>query len=136
MIFFNYIKAPVSDSLSTDDPDRAFEDTLFVSASNKEHHFKPSNIDEMLQNFYADSNILDSSLQIDMPYLEKFNRALFQRPGSRALSVPAYFPFATINRYASSNLMNRGKKSVSKSGKSEFKYFIKNFKSNKIIFIH
>ena len=111
--------------MSTDDPDRTFEDTtLFISTSNKDYHFKQSNIDEILQNFYADSNIVDSNLQIDIPYLEKFNRALFQRPGSRALSVPAYFPFATINRYASSNLMTRGKKSVSKSGKSGFKYKI------------
>jgi hypothetical protein len=42
-----------------------------------------------------------------MPFLEKFNKLLFQRPGSRALSVPSYFPFATMNQYISSNLLNK-----------------------------
>ena len=42
-----------------------------------------------------------------MPFLEKFNKLLFQRPGSRALSVPSYFPFATMNQYVSSNLLNK-----------------------------
>jgi hypothetical protein len=32
------------------------------------------------------------------PQLEKLNKYLFQRPGSRAFSVPAYFPFFTSNK--------------------------------------
>ncbi len=42
---------------------------------------------------------------VDMPFLEKFNKLLFQRPGSRALSVPSYFPLATMSQYVSSNLL-------------------------------
>lgn len=30
------------------------------------------------------------------PVLQKLNKYLFQRPGSRAFSVPAYFPFYTM----------------------------------------
>ena len=41
---------------------------------------------------------------IDLQLLEKFNKVLFQRPGSRALSVPSYFPFASINFSTNSNL--------------------------------
>jgi hypothetical protein len=43
----------------------------------------------------------------DLNYLERFNKALFQRPGSRAFSVPSYFPFASINHYTSSNLLKQ-----------------------------
>ena len=32
------------------------------------------------------------------PHLEKLNKYLFQRPGSRAFSVPAYFPFFTSTK--------------------------------------
>jgi hypothetical protein len=42
---------------------------------------------------------------IDFNLLEKFNKVLFQRPGSRALSVPSYFPFASINFSTNSNLL-------------------------------
>jgi hypothetical protein len=41
----------------------------------------------------------------DQDEIERFNKSLMQRPGSRALSVPAFFPLALINRYTSSNLL-------------------------------
>jgi hypothetical protein len=31
------------------------------------------------------------------PAFQKLNKYLFQRPGSRAFSVPAYFPFFTLS---------------------------------------
>lgn len=71
--------------------------------------------DDMISGFYNDTDAdPDSGLQIDLPYLERFNRALFQRPGSRALSVPSYFPFASIGHYNSSNLFNKASNSNKK----------------------
>ncbi|CAF0839419.1 unnamed protein product [Brachionus calyciflorus] len=114
---------PISNSLSTDDPDQGSHNpVLFASPSNKDSN-KITNLDEILNTFYSNSVEMDSSFQIDLPYLDRFNRALFQRPGSRALSVPSYFPFATMNRYSSSNLVMKSKKrtATSKSDKSEIK---------------
>ena len=51
----------------------------------------------------SDSNYFKVD-ELDLPYFEKFNKLLFQRPGSRALSVPSYFPFATVNQFTSMNL--------------------------------
>ena len=44
----------------------------------------------------TDSRVFKTN-NIDMSLLEKFNKVLFQRPGSRALSVPSYFPFKSNN---------------------------------------
>lgn len=43
-----------------------------------------------------DENALSPSVYF--PHLEKLNKYLFQRPGSRAFSVPAFFPFFTSNK--------------------------------------
>ena len=39
--------------------------------------------------------------------MEKLNKSLFQRPGSRAFSVPAFFPFLTFDKL---NLLSGKKK--------------------------
>lgn len=44
----------------------------------------------------TDSRLFKSN-NIDMALLDRFNKFLFQRPGSRALSVPSYFPFKSVN---------------------------------------
>ena len=105
-------------TLSTEDPEgrtTAGPAILYASASHN-----PANEDlsqysgtKQTNNYTGDnehdfdtSNRFDLS-NIDLPYLEKFNKVLFQRPGSRALSVPSYFPFASINHYTSSNLFNK-----------------------------
>ncbi len=87
-------KAPLSNSLSEEE----YESEVYKSEWNKQKSFTGND-------FNGDE--LDSANNIDLPYLEQFNRILFQRPGSRALSVPAYFPLASLNRYNSSNLFNK-----------------------------
>lgn len=133
--------APISNSLSTDDQEgrTTVGAILFGSASNNNNLNDDSMItnkltnndfDDMINGFYNDNEIeLESSFHIDLPYLERFNRALFQRPGSRALSVPSYFPFASINHYAASNLFKsnqndkKNRTATSKSNKSSLKFF-------------
>jgi hypothetical protein len=44
---------------------------------------------------------------LDLNLIEKFNKLLLQRPGSRALSVPSFFPIASMNQYTSSFLLNK-----------------------------
>jgi hypothetical protein len=75
-----------------------YESEVYKSEWNKQKSFIANDYNEIE---------LDSAIYADLPYLEQFNRILFQRPGSRALSVPAYFPFASLNRYNSSNLLNK-----------------------------
>ena len=101
-------------TLSTEDPEgrtTAGPAILYASASNNNVNDEMSQYSDTKNNNYNDnefenSNHFDLS-NIDLPYLEKFNKVLFQRPGSRALSVPSYFPFASINHYTSSNLFNK-----------------------------
>ena len=105
-------------TLSTEDPEgrtTAGPAILYASASNNNGNDEMSQYSDTKNNNtntqyndneFDNSNHFDLS-NIDLPYLEKFNKVLFQRPGSRALSVPSYFPFASINHYTSSNLFNK-----------------------------
>lgn len=93
--------------MSTDDQEgtTVYEEVLYPSTSNI-RYLNESEIGTNKNQDDDDDN--DSNLDfVDMPFLEKFNKLLFQRPGSRALSVPSYFPFATMNQYVSSNLLNK-----------------------------
>ena len=54
-------------------------------------------INESQGNKTNDTESLFKNHNIDLSLLERFNRVLFQRPGSRALSVPSYFPFQSVN---------------------------------------
>ena len=141
-------------TLSTEDPEgrtTAGPAILYASASNNRANEDMSqnsgtkqqthtNTDNENETDFDNPNRFDLS-NIDLPYLEKFNKVLFQRPGSRALSVPSYFPFASINHYTSSNLFNKSSDSrnsnakkrsgTSKSVKSSSKYMILFF--NKIL---
>jgi hypothetical protein len=134
--FFS-IKAPISTSLSTEGADSRTttnngggavgHNTIYNSNSNMTRTFmfdddsnevsgvgggngggdsiavgNQTNFMELLTYF----NQSDSS-GVDLNLLEKFNRVLFQRPGSRALSVPSFFPIANQNHYSTSNLLNK-----------------------------
>jgi hypothetical protein len=93
-----------------------FEDESNESGGNQ------TNFMELLTYFNQNEN----QSGMDMNLLERFNKILFQRPGSRALSVPAFFPIAHQNHYTTSNLLNKasaGKKRVdtTKSNKSSSK---------------
>jgi hypothetical protein len=68
--FWLALKAPSSNTLSTEDVGGRFTG---VNAQ--------------------DSNEFEISPATYYQQLEKLNKYLFQRPGSRAFSVPAYFPF-------------------------------------------
>lgn len=119
-------------TLSTEDPEGRTTGgpaILYASATNNladESQYSAKMNDNGLENpfdFEASIN------NVDLPFLERFNRVLFQRPGSRALSVPSYFPFASINHYTSSNLLNKPAQTdtkkrdgTSKSYKSSSKY--------------
>ena len=106
-------------TLSTEDPEGRTTTgpaLLYASASNNQPNEELSQYSGTKQQNYTNSNENDNDFDnpnrfdlsnIDLPYLEKFNKVLFQRPGSRALSVPSYFPFASINHYTSSNLFNK-----------------------------
>ena len=63
-----------------------------------------TNFMELLTYFNQNANNQNS---LDLNLLEKFNKMLFQRPGSRAISVPSFFPIASMNHYATSNLLNK-----------------------------
>jgi hypothetical protein len=104
-------------TLSTEDPEgrtTAGPAILYASASQNRVNEDLSQYSGTKENNYTTENEHDFDTSnrfdlsnIDLPYLEKFNKVLFQRPGSRALSVPSYFPFASINHYTSSNLFNK-----------------------------
>ncbi len=133
--------------MSTDDQEErttVYEEVLYPSTSNIQY----LNESETATNRNQDDDDNDSNLDfVDMPFLEKFNKLLFQRPGSRALSVPSYFPFATMNQYISSNLLNKSNnaqqmqhqdqntKNRSGTSKSNLKYFFYIFTRIKCILI-
>lgn len=88
---------PLSNTLSTDDAPT--QTAASCSTAFNRNKINTSNeIDD-------ESNLIDSQPLLDESELEKLNRMLMQRPGSRALSVPAYFPLATLNRYENSFLL-------------------------------
>jgi hypothetical protein len=102
---------PISNTLSTDDQEGsttvAGGGFGYASGSNLNESRTTANKNDFEIDFENSIN------NIDLPLLEKFNRVLFQRPGSRALSVPSYFPFASVNFSASSNLFNNETKKSS-----------------------
>lgn len=71
----------------------------------------------------TDTESLFKNHNIDLSLLERFNRVLFQRPGSRALSVPSYFPFQSVNFSTNqTNVFLKGRtneeSSIPRSGKT------------------
>lgn len=117
---------PISNTLSTEDHDGS---TTLAGGGAGFDYASGSNLNESRTTTNKNDFEIDfenSINNIDLPLLEKFNRVLFQRPGSRALSVPSYFPFASVNFSASSNLFAnenvQSKKSGTKSVKNSAKY--------------
>lgn len=115
---------PISNTLSTEDHEGST-----TIAGGGFGYASGSNINESRTTANKNDFEIDyenSINNIDLPLLEKFNRVLFQRPGSRALSVPSYFPFASVNFSASSNLFTNEtvtkKSNGTKSVKSSAKY--------------
>jgi hypothetical protein len=118
---------PISNTLSTDDQDVGGGGTsttlagggfgyTAMSGGNESHTTTNNNNNNNKNDFEIDFE--HSINNIDLPLLEKFNRVLFQRPGSRALSVPSYFPFASVNFSASSNLFNNNNTETQQTKKS------------------
>lgn len=112
----------MSTSLSTEDPEsRSNKDNnsnvLFNSTANLNDM-----IDQNQTNFFELLGMMQNqtqagSNQSDLQLLERFNRMLFQRPGSRAMSVPAFFPIASMDQYSTSNIVSQKPKTL-KSAKS------------------
>ena len=101
-------KAPISNTLSTIDPDvrvlTGVSQSIpypFEFVNEDSNQINDDDIKLRLNEFTEEVNAKN------LDTLERFNKILFQRPGSRAMSVPSYFPFATLNRYMSSNLLKK-----------------------------
>jgi hypothetical protein len=89
-----------------------------------------SNLNDLRTNDENEDNLnLVNQYYLDEE-LERFNRTLMelQRPCSRALSVPAYFPLASMNRYTSSYLLSN-KQNLNETNEQRVKT-AKSIKSN------
>ncbi len=86
------MKAPISNTLSTEENEcrMSLVAGLFYNSGSKRLN------ESRITKTDTESRVFKSR-NIDMELLEKFNKFLFQRPGSRALSVPSYFPFNSVN---------------------------------------
>ena len=103
----NFLKAPDSNTLSTEEQEGrttiAPAAATYSRSGNNEDYLT---IEDTLTVTANENEEMDfSKLFNDQEEIERFNKVLMQRPGSRALSVPAFFPLALINRYTSSNLL-------------------------------
>ena len=99
LLVFLKLIAAISNTLSTNDhDDRNTGPQGFLFGSG----FNLADSQDSFKNNM--SRTFDNINDLDLPFLERFNKALFRRPGSRALSVPCYFPFASINFSTNTNL--------------------------------